>query len=240
MSSLLDRYIPTQAPFRPKSASDVFALRLAQKLQDAPAVRHYVSLADGHTESQMLGAYRRTLRASSYTDRGRQFFVELRRSQVNGSQNGCVRLISIRVERRTVAATIFHGQHLEYADSRQLSSDRGKALESAVSFIMWMLDRFPVESAALEAIPHGFEYQRRLLHDAICGTFRERLLPIWEIPKIALLQGCGHPPPVTRAELREIATGIWPILAGTHAKVFIQDAAIVGLHVQTERLFIIN
>ena len=240
MSSLLDRYIPTQNPFRPQSVSDLFALRLAQKLQDAPAVMHYVTLADGHTEPQLLGAYRRTLRASRYGDRGRQFLAELRRAHSNGSQNGCVRLISVRVERRTVAAAIFHGQHLEYTDSRQLSSDRGKAIDSAVGFIMWMLNRFPVESAALEAIPNGFEFQRRQLHDAICGVLRERLLPIWEIPKIELLEGCGHPPPTSRGELRQIATAIWPILAGTHAKVFIQDAAVLGIHVQTERLFIIN
>jgi len=64
-------------------------------------------------------------------------------------------------------------------------------------------------------------------------------LPLWEIPKTVLLEGCGHPPLKYRTPLREIATSIWPILAGTHAKVFIQDAAILGLHVQTERLFAI-
>jgi hypothetical protein len=49
-----------------------------------------------------------------------------------------------------------------------------------------------------------------------------------------------NPPLKSRSQLREVATAIWPILAGTHAKLFIQDAAILGLHVQTERLFIIN
>jgi hypothetical protein len=63
---------------------------------------------------------------------------------------------------------------------------------------------------------------------------------MWEIPKPVLLEGCGHPALKTRAEHREIATKVWPVLAGTHAKVFIQDAAVLGLHVQTERLFIIN
>jgi hypothetical protein len=240
MNSVLDRFIPIQTPFRPKSAGDLFALRLAQKLQDAAAVAHYVSLVDGHSESQLLCAYRRTLRATSFSDWGRQFLAELQRTHANGGQNGCIRLISIRVERRTIAAAIFRGQHLEYTDSRQLSSDRGKATESTVGFVIWLLNRFPIDSAALEAIPNGFEFQRRVLHDAICGVLRERLLPIWEIPKIELLRGCGYPPPTVRADLREIATTIWPVLAGTHAKVFIQDAAMVGLHVQTERLFIIN
>jgi hypothetical protein len=79
-----------------------------------------------------------------------------------------------------------------------------------------------------------------VLHDAICGALRQFILPIWEIPRTALLEAYGHPPLKSRRELRQIATTIWPVLAGTHAKVFIQDAAVLGLYVQTERLFIIN
>jgi hypothetical protein len=218
----------------------LLALRLAQKLDDAPAVRHYAALADSHTEGQLLCAYRRTIRGNGKADRGRRFQVELEQVHGNGYRDRVFSLISIRVERRTVAATIFHGDHLDYADSRQLSSAHDKAQASAVGFITWMLHRFPVESAALESIPNGFEFQRRVLHEAISRTLRDRMLTIWEIPKDALLDGCGHPALKSRAQLREITTSIWPILAGTHAKVFIQDAAVLGLHVQTERLFIIN
>jgi hypothetical protein len=240
MKSLLDRFIPANSVFRPGTASEMFALRLAQKLEDAAAVRHYVSLANSYTEFQMLCAYRRTLRHSGNGYRGKQFLIELKGTQANGGQNGNARLISIRVERRAVAAAILNGTHLEYADARQLSSDRNKALSSAVAFITWMLTRFPVEAAALESIPNGYEYQRRVLHEAIDATLRNGMLPIWEIPKISLLEGCGHPPLKSRAQLREISTAVWPILDGTHGKVFIQDAAVLGLHVQTERLFIIN
>jgi hypothetical protein len=238
MNSLFDRFIPTA--FRPARTSDLFALRLAQKLGEAPAVRHFVVLGDSHTETQLLSAYRRTLRANGGEDRGRRFHAELERTHANGNHVPQASLISIRVERRAVAAAIFNGDHLEYADARQLSSARDKALSSAVGFINWMLERFPVESAALESIPNGHEFQRRILHETICQTLRDRILPIWEVPKIVLLEGCGQPPLKSRAELREVATSIWPILAGTHAKVFIQDAAMVGLHVQTERVFMIN
>lgn len=111
---------------------------------------------------------------------------------------------------------------------------------SAVGFIDWLLARFRVNFATLEEIPHGQEIQRRILHDSICTILRERALSIWEVPRRELLEACGHPPLKSRSQLREVATAIWPILAGTHAKLFIQDAAILGLHVQTERLFIIN
>ena len=97
-----------------------------------------------------------------------------------------------------------------------------------------------LKSAALESISNGHEILRRLLHDGICEVLRDRILPLWEIPKTAVLEGCGYPALKSRRQLRDVATGIWPILEGTHAKVFIQDAAILGLHVQTERQFIIN
>jgi hypothetical protein len=240
MKSLLDRYIPATTAFRPSMASELFALRLAQKLDDAPAVRHYASLVDSCSQGQLLCAYRRAMRATGNEALGRRFHVELDRIHSNGNHDRQGSLISIRVERRAVAAAIFNGDHLEYADARQLSSVHDKALSSAIGFISWMLDRFPVESAALESIPNGHEFQRRVLHDGICQTLRARALPLWEIPKPVLFECYGHPPLRSRAELREIATSIWPIIVGTHAKVFMQDAAVLGLHVQTERLFIIN
>jgi hypothetical protein len=238
MDSLFEKFTP--AAFRPTRARDLFALRLAQKLGDARTVGHFISLAESYTEAQLLCAYRRTLRASGNGDRGRRFHTELERTHQNGDHDPQASLISIRIERRAVAAAIFHGDQLEYTDSRQLSSTRDKALASTVGFINWMLSRFAVESAALESIPKGQEFQRRTLHDAICRSLRERFLPIWEVPKIVLLESCGQPLLKSRSQLRSVATSIWPILAGAHAKVFVQDAAIVGLHVQIERLFIIN
>ena len=240
MKALFNRFIRATTPFLPRTATDLFALRLAQKLNDAVAVRHYAMLADTHPESQLLSAYRRTVRNVGNNDLGRQFHSQLERAPPNGSTDRCSKLIAIRVERRAVAACIFYGHRIEYTDTRQLSSDSNKALDSAVGFIVWMLNRFHVESAALEQIPNGYEIQCGALHEAICLELRDRLLPIWEIQKTELLEGCGYPSLKTRSQLREVVTAIWPVLEGTHAKVLIQDAATLGLHVQTDRLFIIN
>lgn len=240
MQSLLDKFTPAATTLRPKTRTELFALQLAQKLGDAMAANHYVALADSYSESQLLCAYRRTLRDGSVGDRGRRFQEEMKRVRANGYSDRRDSLISLRVERRTIAAAIFQGDHLEYTDARQLSSAHDKALASALGFIDWLLARFSAESAALESIPNSHEFQRRVLHDAICHSLRERGLPIWEIPKIALLEGCGHPPLKFRAQLRQVATAIWPILEDTRSKTFIQDAAILGLHVQVERLFIIG
>lgn len=240
MKSLLDQFVPTTTEFRPSTATEVFALRLAQKLGDAAAVRHYVSLTESWPEERLLGAYRIASRAGDSGSVARRFHVELGHIHGNGDHDRDDSVISVRIERRTIAAAIFYGSHLEYADARQLSSMRDKALASALGFVTWMLDRFPAESAALEVIPGGPEFQRHALHTAICHTLRDRLLPLWDIPKKALFEGFGYPPLSSRSELRQIATAIWPVVGGTHARVFIQDAALLGLYVQIERLFIIN
>jgi hypothetical protein len=239
MRNLLDQFkAEVGRGFRLETARDLFALRLAQKLDDADAAPHYASLTETYSEDQLLCAYRRTLRANGNGDKARRFHEELKRIRANGSRDRDMNLISIRVERRTVAIAILDGEHLEFTDSRQLSSARDKAVGSAVGFVNWVMEEFPVESAALEAIPTDQEFHRRVIHDAVCATLRERMLPIWEIPRTEMLEGFGHPPLSSRPELRNVATAIWPVLAGTHAKLFIQDAAILGLYVQTERLFI--
>jgi hypothetical protein len=238
MTSLLDKFTPAGADFRPNTVTELFALRVAQKLNEAKAARHFVGLAESHTMDQLLCAYRRTVR-NGYPDAGRGFHTELERIHSNGQHVRDVKLIAVRIERRTIAAAIFSGDHLEHSESRQLSSDNDRALASAVGFVQWILNYFPAESAALEAIADG-EFQRRILHDNISQVLRGAGLPIWEIPKQALLEGCGHPALKSRTQLREIATSVWPVVSGTHAKLFIQDAAILGLHVQIERLFIPN
>lgn len=186
----------------------------------------------------MLVAYRRTIRESA-VDLGRRFHEELERVHPVPHHDCPPVLMAVRVERRTVAAAVLSGTHLDYADARQLSSMREKAIASAVGFINWMLARFPAESAILETVQQDHE-QREVLQRAICGELRERILPIWEMPKATLLESCAHPQLRSREEVRSIATSIWPVLAGSHAKVFIQDAAILGLYAQIERQFIIN
>src|ERR1022692_1259245 len=240
MSSILDQFRPAQSGFTPSRPRDIFALRLAQKLNDASAAAHYAMLAADHSEDHLLPAYRRTLRESSNGDLGRRFHRELERTGDPGSDHRCAKLLSIRVERRAVAAAVFHGEHLDYTQVRQLSSSREKAVSSAIGFVNWLLANFAVESAALEAIPNGDEIQRQILSDTIQQVLRESMLPIWQIPKVQVFEAFGHPTLRSRKELREVITTIWPVLAGTKGKGFIQDAAALAWYVQTERLFIIN
>jgi len=64
MRNILDQVGVQRKPFRPKSTLEYFALRLAQKLDDAPLVEHYIVLADRHGQQAMLDAYQSAHRAA--------------------------------------------------------------------------------------------------------------------------------------------------------------------------------
>ena len=240
MTSILDRFVRPMAGFEPKTTQDIFALRLAHKLRDAPATEHYAAVAAEYSQARLITAYRRTVRSAPDGDLGRHFHAELERASDNSSDMRAANLLAVRVERRSIAAAVFCGDHLEYTQMRHLSSTKEKASSSAVGFIDWLLESFAIESVALEALASAEEIQRRVLTDIITETLRERMLPIWEIPKTQLFEACGYPALKSRKQVREVIAAIWPVLAGTNGQTFIRDAAALGLYVQTERLFIIN
>src|SRR2546430_551421 len=211
MKPILDRFTSSKSAssfFRPVTRQELFALRVAVKLNDAVAASHYATLLADYSEGQMLAALRRPLKSSSGASLAKSFHVELNRSQGNGSNGKFAKLIAVRVERRSVAVAIFFGDHLEYADVRHLSSTKDKALESAIVFIEWIADQFPVDSAALELIPDGNEIQRRIISAATVKSLRARLMPIWEIAKTDLFQAFGYPPLKSRKELRAVVGDI--------------------------------
>src|SRR5207249_2381159 len=119
---------------------DIFALRLAQKLQDASAAAHYSELVGRHPSGQLLTAYRRTMRNAPAGDLGRHFHRELQRASDKSADFRSTYLLAVRVERRSIAAAIFCGDRLEYTQMRHLSSTKDKALAGAVGFINWLLE----------------------------------------------------------------------------------------------------
>src|SRR5438105_705130 len=121
--------------FRPSSCRDYLALRLAYKLADASAARHYAQLMDRYGEDRLLSAFHR-VRDISESHRARSFHLELTREKStwsNSTRHG-QRLAAIRVERRSVAIVIMVGDEVEHVRVRQLSSATDKALLSALAF----------------------------------------------------------------------------------------------------------
>jgi hypothetical protein len=224
--------------FQPKTTEDFFALRLATRLNDSGATRHYAQLADQYSESQLLLAYHRAIASGGNMSFARRFHEQL---EALGEKHGLYpqknRLIAIRIERRTIAIAILNANHLDFTDVRHLSSSPDKALGSAASFVTRAVDRFALKSAALEHIPNGDEVQRLLLHQVTTQALAERAMSVTETPKKDLFLAFSHPPLRSRTELRQVMSTIWPVLDHDSGRPFTQDAAALGLYVQTERLF---
>ena len=239
MVSLLDQFSLSPVPIRAGMEEDLFGLMLASKLRDQAAARHYVQLSSRHPRERLLTAYRRTLRSSNpHSDLGKNFHRELER--LNGSQNGVheTRLIAVHIERRSVAAAVLDGERLIYTQRLELSSNRERVVGSAVGFLTRLIQQLAPESAALEYIPPDRVIQRAALSQALLTALREAALPVWEVNKHSLLEAYGAPRLRSRRELREVICAIWPSLTGSNGNRFIQDAAALGLYVQTERLFL--
>jgi hypothetical protein len=234
--------------FSPKTTSAYFALRLATKLGERKAVEHFIELLKDFPEAQILTAYRRTVAHCPKGDLARLFHEELEhfryRDEAGDDGNGKRWLLAIRIERRAVGFAAFQGDHLSYAQSRQLSSSSGKAISSAVAFIESAVEKCsngkPIRSAALESIPNGHEIQRSVLHQQICQTLTELSVTVMEVPRLELLDAFAHPALRSRKELRGIASEIWPVLSVQPGGPWTHDAAMLGLYVQTEVLFNIN
>src|SRR6185295_15433926 len=139
-----------------------------------------------------------------------------------------------------VAVAILNGDHLEYTHPRQLAASPGKALSSAINLVARIAEKFSFTSAVLEIIPNGHEVQRTLLDRAIVRTLTEQSIDILRVAKPELFEAFAYPPLHSRKELREIASDMWPVLDVGPGGPWTHDAAVLGLYVQIERLFIIN
>lgn len=235
MSGILDKVIAQgTSRFYPNSIREFFALRLAQKLGDAVAVRHYLGLIERFSEEQILVAYRRAASSSKAENWARAFHTAL--EHMNGTTPRCpsLRLLAVKVERRAVSIAVFTGTQIDYTQTRHLTSTWEKAEGSAIGFATRILQNFEVDSAALERIPAQQEIQRIALTRSIKSALRGLLLPVWEIDKHLLLKAFGTVPLRSRRELREVVQTIWPILGDDDG---ILDASALGLFIQVERMF---
>jgi hypothetical protein len=228
--------------FCPATVPEVFALRLATKLGDGAAAKHYVELVERYPADHLLIAYHRAIahcHNGNLARRFHDFFEPLkhRDNQNRGNGRSTYRLAAIRVDRRAVAVAVFNGDHLTHAQARQLSAAPGKAISSAVGFIERVMRQFDVKSAVIEAIPNGHERHRKTLQQAIVGALADDEINAGEVSKAELFEAFAHPPVTSRKELKAIASRIWPILDEQAGGPWTHDAAMLGLYVQIETVF---
>jgi hypothetical protein len=228
--------------FSPGTVPEIFALRLATKLGDGSAAKHYSELVERYPADHLLIAYHRAVahrHNGNLARRFHDFFEPLkhRDDQNVGNGKSTYKLAAIRVDRRAAGVAVFNGDHLVYARARQLSASPGKAISSAVGFIERIMRQFEVKSAVIEAIPNGHESHRKTLQRAIVGVLDDDEINTGEVSKAELFQAFAFPPLRSRKQLKEIASRIWPILDEQSGGPWIHDAALLGLYVQIEAVF---
>ena len=148
------------------------------------------------------------------------------------------RLAAFKIERRTLAAAVFVGEHLEYTDLRQLASDTQKSESSAVGFAQWIIEAFTIESIAVEWIGSAVPSRRAFLTRTIEASLHADGIAVWQVQKKDLLSAYGIPPLRTRRELRTIVHNFWPVMPAANIHGSILDAAALGLYVQIRRVLI--
>ena len=147
-----------------------------------------------------------------------------------------VDLAAFSVARRAVCISLFRQLDIEDVLIRQLPANERRAVDSVVGFLNQILEENRVAQFAF-ALPSdaGSERHRRILMNAI-ELVRRRGIPRIEIPASDLLVAYGYPPLTRREQLRNVGRSIWPALHSRAATRLPIDAALLGLHVQTERL----
>ena len=145
------------------SASDFFALCLAHRLDDKDSATHYASLVSQVGQGSLLVAYTRAKKHQGGGESlSKRFHLELEHIR-GGSIDAPGNLLSIRIERRTIAAAVFIGTRLDFTNSRELSSNPAKAEASTIGFLDWLVQNVQCESAALE-LETEFEIRRGALN----------------------------------------------------------------------------
>jgi hypothetical protein len=144
-------------------------------------------------------------------------------------------LLSLKIERRTVGAAIFHSRHLENTRKRELSSDSEKASRTLTAFIRELVETHHPALVAIEIPPQDCNTRRLVLTDTTRNLARSLGVPIREVTKHEVFEAFTLPPCKNRKDLRSIVARIFPSVAEARTPSLL-DAAALGLYVQTKQL----
>ena len=146
-------------------------------------------------------------------------------------------LAAFSAERRAAAITCFSGLQLHDTCIRHLPVDPIKAMGSVRELITRTLEHHRPEFLAI-ATPSVNAGAR--VHD-LCKAAREIAtelgIPWQDVSEEALLKAYGEPPLKRKEHVRKVGRTLWPSINDANAKRASVDSAIVGLYLQTERLF---
>jgi hypothetical protein len=149
-------------------------------------------------------------------------------------------LAALSIDRRTAALALFNGLCLEDMLLRSLPADQDAAVNTLIGFLNRSIDRYKIEFVGLRSLNDKSSSRIKSLHTAALSVLRNTSLPLEQVDEKNLLESFGHPPLRSRDHLRKVGRNIWPALNDSHATNSAVDAAVLGLHVQVERLLTIH
>jgi len=143
-------------------------------------------------------------------------------------------LLSVKVERRSIAIAIFRDHVLRYAEALNLSSSLEMAMQSAMDFVVRYLHRFDVHSAVLEDSHADDEARSAELLGHVERALLSEGTPTKRVGKQTLFEAYSVVPLSSRRELHEVVRSFWPQLYTMDFPRAVMDAAAVGLYEDTE------
>ena len=146
-------------------------------------------------------------------------------------------LAALSIERRTVALALFTNGRLSGISIHHLPIQPAKASHSLAGFLNSSFDLHHIQNVALEQSSSGHSDRAKVLRGVAIDAIRQAGIPLIEVSVNDLLSSYAHPALRKREQLRRIARSIWPSLNNARATHSAQDAALLGLHTQVERLF---
>ena len=145
-------------------------------------------------------------------------------------------LAALSFERRTVALAVFTNSHLENVLIRHLPEEMTKAMQSLTAFLNITIDLQHIQFMVLPLPTTGISKRAEMLNRTAVQTLRIAGIPLIQVSEQQLLESYGLPSLESREQLRRSARTIWPSLNNVKATHGSLDAALLGLHVQIERL----
>lgn len=144
-------------------------------------------------------------------------------------------LLALKIHRRLVAAAIFSAQDLEHIELLHLCDEPESVTESVARFLARLVERFRPTTAVIGIGPDKQGNRVKTLVELAEKMLRSEIVSIWKIKDKELLESYGLPKLKSKRELKELVSLFWPHLEERQLLAF--EAAALGLHVQTERLF---
>lgn len=145
-----------------------------------------------------------------------------------------LKLLAVKIRRRSVAIAIFSGNILEYTDALHLCNEPEAVNDTVAKFLAWIIENYRPASATV-GISRAKQGQRvSTLLELTEKKLLSEGIPIHKIDDRALLESYAIPKLKNKDQLRPIVRSFWPHLGHRQASAF--EAAALGFYLQVERL----